>query len=179
MMTSLGMGIGIGYLIFVVIGVAIFGYLIWSTKRGRQEGGQGAPIAKWERAEPYWGVFVLVLLAVLLALTIWQAPWFQDQPADAQQVAVEGVQYGFLVQPASVRAGKPVTFTVTARNVNHAVGLYDKDDRLLMNVQAIPGRKITRTYTFGEPGTYVLRCLEFCGYQHHKMIYPSFQVTPS
>ncbi len=176
MISSTGIIIVVLYMIFVVAGCIIAGIFIASTRRGRAEGGSTAHIAKAERLEPIWGVFVLVLLGVLLAFTIWQAPWFQDVDENGQAVKVEGVQFGFLVQPTTVKAGQPITFTVTSRDVNHAMGLYNKDDELIMNVEAIPGHDVQRTRTL-EAGTYHIRCLEFCGYQHHKMVYPSFQVT--
>ncbi|MCU0306273.1 MAG: hypothetical protein MUE51_00605 [Thermoleophilia bacterium] len=166
------------YMIFVVLGVAIFAFVFVSTRRGRAEGGQGAPVEKLERFEPIWGLFVVLLLGVLLAFTIWRAPWFQDQDGD-QQVSIEGIQFGFLVQPTSVTTGTPVTFTVRSRDVNHSVGLYDPDEKLILNIEALPGNFQKRTYTFTKPGTYAIRCLEFCGYQHHKMVYPTFQVTES
>lgn len=178
MMTSLGTGIATGYLIFVALGLIIAIGVLWSTRAGRRDKGQGVDIERAERAEPWWGVFVVVLLAILLGMTIWQAPWFSedDSPKDVQ-VKVEGVQFGFLVQPTSVRVGQDVQFNVTSKDVNHAMALYNPKGQMIMNVEAIPGYTISRSYRFTEPGSYEIRCLEFCGYQHHKMIYPAFQVT--
>ena len=131
MMTSLGTGIATGYLIFVALGLIIAFAILWSTKRGRREKGEGVNLEKAERAEPWWGVFVVVLLAVLLGLTIWRAPWFSedDSPKDVQ-VKVTGIQFGFLVQPTQVKAGQTVEFNVTSKDVNHAMGLFDPDGRL-------------------------------------------------
>jgi plastocyanin/lambda repressor-like predicted transcriptional regulator len=131
-----------------------------------------------EKGEPWWGVFVVVLLGVLLGLTIWRAPWFtEDDSARDVQVAVTGMQFGFLVQPTTVKVGQHVQFNVTSKDVNHAMALYNPKGQMIMNVQSIPGYTVSRSHTFNEPGTYEMRCLEFCGYQHHKMIYPAFQVT--
>jgi cytochrome c oxidase subunit 2 len=178
MMTSLGKGIATGYLVFVALGLIIAFGVLWSTKRGRREGGQGVDIERAERAEPWWGVFVVVLLAILLGMTIWRAPWFTegDDPRDVQ-VKVTGIQFGFLVQPTTVKAGQNVQFNVTSKDVNHAMALFNPQGQMIMNVQAVPEYTISRSYTFTEPGTYTIRCFEFCGYQHHKMIYPAFQVT--
>ncbi len=174
----MGMGIAIGYLTFVALGLIIAFAVLWSTRRGRRDGGQGVAIEKAERAEPWWGVVVLVLLTVLLGITIWQAPWFteNDDPKDVQ-VKVTGVQFGFLVEPTAVRVGQDVEFNVTSKDVHHAMGLYNPRGQMIMNVEAIPGYTISRSYHFTEPGTYIIRCLEFCGYKHHEMIYPVFQVT--
>lgn len=177
-MTSLGKGIWIVYLIFVAVGVLIAIGVMWSTRAGRRDKGQGVDLERAEKAEPWWGVFVVVLLAVLLGLTIWRAPWFsEDDSARDVQVDVTGIQFGFLVQPTSVRVGQNVQFNVTSKDVNHAMALYNPKGQMIMNVESIPGYTISRSYTFKEPGTYEMRCLEFCGYQHHKMVYPAFQVT--
>jgi cytochrome c oxidase subunit 2 len=177
-MTSLGKGIWIVYLIFVAGGVAIALGILWSTKAGRRDKGQGVDLERAEKGEPWWGVFVVVLLGVLLGLTIWRAPWFtEDDSARDVQVAVTGMQFGFLVQPTTVKVGQHVQFNVTSKDVNHAMALYNPKGQMIMNVQSIPGYTVSRSHTFNEPGTYEMRCLEFCGYQHHKMIYPAFQVT--
>jgi cytochrome c oxidase subunit II len=177
-MTSLGKGIWIVYLIFVAVGVLIAIGVMWSTRAGSRDKGQGVDLERAEKAEPWWGVFVVVLLAVLLGLTIWRAPWFSedDSPRDVQ-VDVTGIQFGFLVQPTSVKVGQHVQFNVTSKDVNHAMALYNPKGQMIMNVESIPGYTISRSHTFTEAGTYEIRCLEFCGYQHHKMIYPAFQVT--
>jgi cytochrome c oxidase subunit 2 len=177
-MTSLGKGIWIVYLVFVAAGVLISIGVMWSTRAGRRDKGQGVDLERAEKAEPWWGVFVVVLLAVLLGLTIWRAPWFteDDSPKDVQ-VNVTGIQFGFLVQPTSVKVGQNVQFNVTSKDVNHAMALYNPKGQMIMNVQSVPGYTVSRSYTFRDAGTYEMRCLEFCGYQHHKMIYPAFQVT--
>ena len=135
MRTSLGTGIATGYLIFVALGLIIAIGVLWSTRAGRRDKGQGVDIERAERAEPWWGVFVVVLLAILLGMTIWQAPWFSedDSPKDVQ-VKVEGVQFGFLVQPTSVRVGQDVQFNVTSKDVNHAMALYNPKGQMIMNV---------------------------------------------
>lgn len=177
-MTTLGQGIWTVYLVFVALGLIISFGVLWSTKAGRRDKGEGVDIEKAEKAEPWWGVFIVVLLAILLGFTIWRAPWFteDDSPKDVQ-VQVTGIQFGFLVQPTKVKVGQDVQFNVSSKDVNHAMGLMNPKGQLIMNVQAIPGYTISRSYRFTEPGTYTIRCFEFCGYQHHKMIYPAFQVT--
>ena len=175
-MTSLGKGIGIGYLIFVALGLIIAVAVLYSTRAGRRNKGVSDHVEKAERAEPWWGLFVVVLLGVLLGLTIWRAPWFQDS-GPGQTVKVTGIQFGWLVQPSQVKANEPVQFNVSSQDVNHAMGLFDPEGRLIMNVQAVPNYTTTRTQTFTEPGLYTIRCFEFCGYQHAKMIYPGFKVT--
>ena len=121
--------------------------------------------------ENRWGVVVVVLLVTLLAVTIFSVPYGRsDAPAGAQRVVVQGQQFGWSVRPAVVRAGRPVEFRLTSKDVQHGFGVYD-GTKLLFQVQVpAQGENEQRySYTFDEPGTYDILCLEFCGFQHHMM----------
>ena len=61
-------------------------------------------------------------------------------------------------------------FEVTATDVNHGFAVYNDDNVLLFQIQAVPKRTSHIVYTFKEPGRYQVVCLEFCGVNHHKMI---------
>jgi cytochrome c oxidase subunit 2 len=81
-----------------------------------------------------------------------------------------GVQFAWAVTPAEVRAGVPVEFLMTTRDVNHGFGLYDPDGTFLTQAQVVPGQTQKLVWTFDEPGTYEVLCLEFCGAKHHEMV---------
>ena len=70
----------------------------------------------------------------------------------------------------TIRAGIPVQFEVTSGDVNHGVGIYDADDHLLTQTQAMPGVTNRLVHTFAQPGRYRILCLEYCGLAHHGMI---------
>ena len=120
--------------------------------------------------ENRWGVVVVVLLITLLALTIFSVPYGRsDAPAGAQRVVVQAQQFGWSVRPAVVRAGRPVEFRLTSKDVQHGFGVYD-GTKLLFQVQVpAQGTEQRYSYTFDQPGTYDILCLEFCGFQHHTM----------
>jgi cytochrome c oxidase subunit 2 len=63
-----------------------------------------------------------------------------------------------------------VEFAVTSQDVNHGLAIYAPDGRLLTQVQAMPGYTNRLLYRFAEPGSYTIRCLEYCGVFHHIML---------
>ena len=59
--------------------------------------------------------------------------------------------------------------------MNHGFAVYNDDNVLLFQIQAVPGSTSHIVYTFKTPGRYQVVCLEFCGVNHDKMV-GSFQV---
>jgi cytochrome c oxidase subunit 2 len=68
-----------------------------------------------------------------------------------------------------VPAGQPVEIRVTTADVNHGFGLYDANNRLVTQTQAMPGFTNVIRHVFTTPGTYRVLCLEYCGLGHHTM----------
>ena len=70
-----------------------------------------------------------------------------------------------------VEAGKPVRFSGRAMDTQHGFAVYHPDGRMLFTMLMMPGvskaTSVVRTFT--EPGTYKIRCLEYCGIAHHGM----------
>jgi cytochrome c oxidase subunit 2 len=156
--------IAIAYLAVVVISIVIAVYVVRTTRTRAKT----ADTEKLARQEKGWLGIVIVLLVALLFGTIFFIPFFDD-PADRQVVEVEAVQFGWDVPPTTIVAGTPVEFVLTSPDVNHGFGLYDEDYTLLFQVQVIPGHTQSGIYTFEQPGTYSILCLEFCGVGHHQM----------
>ena len=158
----------IAYSILVFASLIGLAFLIRSTRAKHAGEVDHARLAVGENR---WGVVVVVLLVVLLALTIFSVPYGKtDAPAGAQVVQVTGQQFGWAISPGTVEAGRPVEFVLRSRDVQHGFGVY-RDDELVFQVQ-VPAKGQTRqryTHTFDRPGTYEILCLEFCGYQHHMM----------
>ena len=94
----------------------------------------------------------------------------QHRDLDVKQVVdVVGRQWSWQMTPASVKAGSPVEFRVRSDDVNHGFALYAPDGRIVTQTQAMPGFTNKLVYTFAEPGTYVVQCLEYCGLGHGPM----------
>ena len=48
--------------------------------------------------------------------------------------------------------------------------VYNDQNTMLFQVQAVPDHPTDIVHTFDEPGRYQVVCLEFCGVGHHKMV---------
>lgn len=95
----------------------------------------------------------------------------QHTPLNAQQVVdVVGQQWSWRIKPDTVQVGSMVEFRVTSKDVNHGFALYAPDGRIVTQTQAMPGYTNKVLYTFTQPGTYKVRCLEYCGLGHAPMI---------
>lgn len=85
------------------------------------------------------------------------------------RVNVLAQQWAWTFSQDKFRAGAPVEFDVTSKDVNHGFGLYNPDGHLVGQVQAMPGYVNHLIFTFREPGAYTVRCLELCGAPHFLM----------
>jgi cytochrome c oxidase subunit 2 len=163
-MTRTGTIIAVGYLTLVVVGVLI-ALWVWATTR-RPRPIDATRIAEREST---WAVIVLVALGALVLGTIFFTPYGRSAGAGAQRVDVAAFQFAWTVEPSTVRAGDPVEFFLTSAEVSHAMGVYDEDGRLVVQVNALPGETQRLVHTFARPGVYEILCLEFCGVGHHLM----------
>jgi cytochrome c oxidase subunit 2 len=173
-MTTTAWIITISYSIVVLIGLALSG-IVWGSTRGRSATGED--VAGYSHRETAWLVVVLVTLFALLLSTIFFIPYGQSAGPDAQVVRVTGVQFAWAVDPGTVRAGVPVEFLATSRDVNHGFGVYDDRGVLQFQAQVIPELRQKIVHTFHRAGTYTVLCMEFCGLDHHKMR-TTFEVLP-
>jgi cytochrome c oxidase subunit 2 len=121
------------------------------------------------RGQLFWiacAIGVVYMLATLVPMPI---PAQAAGDSAAQRIEVTGAQWRWELSGREVHAGEPVAFLVTSKDVNHGLGLYNADLVLLTQAQAMPGYVNRLVYTFAEPGTYTVRCLEYCGLAHHGM----------
>ena len=121
-----------------------------------------------------WFFWILIVAGVLIAVvTMLDLPYAAtrgDTPDDAIAVDVEGRQWFWEVGEADLKAGDTVVFNVTSGDVNHGLGIYDPDMRMVGQAQAMPGYINVLSVTLERPGTYKLLCLEYCGLVHHAMV---------
>jgi cytochrome c oxidase subunit II len=161
--------ITITYASATIIGVAIALIVFRSTRVGFRV--RTASRASLERREGYWGIAVVAFLVAVLGGTIFQVPYWSDNSdkSAAQRIEITGRQFAWSVNPPRVKAGVRTKVELHAADVNHALGVYDPDDTLVKQVNVLPGVTQTFFITFKKSGTYKLRCLEFCGVDHHLM----------
>ena len=184
--------------IFVItIAVATAGFfIVMASTRKRNQSFASKRTYHFER---WWAIGVA---GVLVWLWVNSFPWMppvafstataSQDPSNLQVVNVMAGQWFWLmskdgqhVQPGdnpqlTLVAGEPVKFIAHSVDVNHGFGIFRQsyDSAILMQVQVIPGMDNVFYYTFKEPGTYMVRCLEYCGYAHPYMT-SEIEVVPA
>ncbi|MGE0026502.1 MAG: cytochrome C oxidase subunit I [Thermoleophilia bacterium] len=162
--------------VVVIAGIAIL--VVWhsthSFENPRKDRTNTSRLAEGEKG---WFIFAVVALAVLLLATLAFIPYGDNAKAAGQQeVSAQAQQFAWVVTPNTITAGRPVRFAVTSKDVSHGFAVYNSDNVMLFQIQAVPGTTSHIVYTFKVPGRYQVVCLEFCGVGHHDMI-GSFQVA--
>jgi cytochrome c oxidase subunit 2 len=171
-MNSTAILIAIAYSVVVVVGSLVF-VVVWRSTQTRGE----VDTEAFARREKAWLVVVLTGLLALLLGTIFFTPYGETVSPDAQVVNVEARQFAFAIEAGEIRAGEPVEFRLTSADTNHGFGVYTEDDEFVFQAQIVPDYVTEAVHTFGEPGTYKVVCLEFCGVNHHGML-GQFEVLP-
>ncbi len=127
---------------------------------------------------PYRGrawLFSALLLGGLVVAFATLTPWPHEVHATGhakpvKTIHVVGHQWRWELSATEVPVGQPVEFVLTAADVNHGFAVYGSKDRMLGQVQAMPGFSNRLVLTFPAPGTYEVLCLEYCGIAHHAMV---------
>lgn len=156
--------IAVSYGVVVVLAVSL-ALGVWRSTRSRRS---TDPSLLARREKTWFGVSVALLLGLLFG-TIFFTPYGKSAPANKQVVRVTGLQFAWLINPATLKAHVPVEFQLSSKDVSHAFAVYNSDDVLLFQVQVVPERTQKLVYTFKRPGSYHVLCLEFCGVGHDGM----------
>lgn len=117
----------------------------------------------------FWALLVLGIGVAYATLRQFPIPQQHGPLQAAQVVNVDGYQWGWKISKTRLPVGVPIEFRVTSSDVNHGFAIYAPDDRIVTQTQAMPGYVNKILYTFKEPGTYKIQCLEYCGLAHHVM----------
>jgi len=117
-----------------------------------------------------WFWFLLGAVILAFVVTIQFLPYgAAEASGEATRYTVIARQYSFGGLPEVIPLGVTVVFEVTATDVNHGFAVYDPKGNLEGQVQAMPGYDNHLELTFDERGLYEVRCLEYCGINHHNM----------
>lgn len=157
------------YAAFTIIGVAIGLAVFRSTRVGFHV--RVADRDELEKREGYWGITAVAMLVVLLLATIFSLPyWTANSGAnEPQTVDVTGRQFAWTISPPVVKMGVETKIVARSVDVNHGLGLYDPSGVLIKQIQVVPGATQNMILSFNVPGVWKIRCLEFCGVDHHLM----------
>lgn len=160
-MTMIGMGFVTAVFIFVCL-------------RSGHPADAGRVKALLYGIRPWWFALLICLIAIGLMTTLPGLPYADTHgrasgPPDLTVDVTAHQWYWELSQP-EIPAGRDIAFRVQSADVNHSFGIYDENDRLLVQTQAMPGYTNIVRHTFATPGTYKILCLEYCGVAHHVMM---------
>jgi cytochrome c oxidase subunit 2 len=173
-----------GTLITVVALIAV----VYSTRR--PEEGDSHALAKYEK---HWVALIVVIFVIFSASTLAYLPYpyAHTNIKPNMIVDVQAQQFAWCLSPAGtwgqpncesnvvIPLGSTVYFNVSSIDVTHGFGVYDAAGSIQFQVQVMPGFYNNIMYQFTSPGTYYIRCLEFCGYGHYLMISQVLNVTSS
>jgi cytochrome c oxidase subunit 2 len=160
----------------VVIAIIVSIFVIRSTAERRRRRA-GADLDEIVERENKYAIGVAGSLLALLAVTLFFLPYGDADADEGQVVNVDSFQFGWTLSPDRVTTGEQVIFVLRSKDVQHGFGLYDDTELLKqVNVQGVrpdSGEELSdpqrMTYTFDDPVTYQINCMEFCGVGHHLM----------
>ncbi|HVC79031.1 MAG TPA: cytochrome c oxidase subunit II [Chloroflexota bacterium] len=160
--------------IFLVLTLGVVTVLILVARHAHGPALTYAEVTKpGYRIRRFWLVLVVVTATVAFAVSLLALPYPGNVgTAHAMNVQAVGYQYVWQISRTSFTTGQKVDFAVTSGDVNHGFGIYDPHGVLVAQVQAMPDYTNHLVVTFSTPGTYIVRCLEYCGMSHDLMETP-------
>ncbi|MCP5075335.1 MAG: hypothetical protein GY947_18840 [Rhodobacteraceae bacterium] len=131
-----------------------------------------AEVGKWRGR---WLTLVIALFLIINVASIRFIPAVYTARAAASDVAaidvsVEAQSWSYEMSAYEFEVGKPVRFNAKSLDTVHGFAVYHPDGDVLFTMMLVPGVSVSSLiYTFDDPGTYKIRCLEYCGMAHHEM----------
>jgi cytochrome c oxidase subunit 2 len=128
------------------------------------------------RVETVWIGLVLVLFVGFNLLSLGYMPTIQTakamvNEADIQHVDFTAQSWAYDISNRTVEAERPVRFSGRSLDTMHSFAVYDPEGDVRFTLMLMPGLEDLTSiiHTFDKPGTYTIRCLEYCGIAHHVM----------
>jgi cytochrome c oxidase subunit 2 len=168
----------VAVLLSALLGALVIAAFVVVARSASQTGSPeeiAAAAAHWRR-NLFWSLVLLFVPVIGFSLT--KMPYGAADGPAAVVIQATGHQWAWEMTPATVVAGQRVEVHVTGADVNHGFGVYDTNNRLITQAQAMPGFTNVIRHTFTTPGTYRVLCLEYCGLGHHTMV-AQLVVTPA
>ena len=138
---------------------------------------------KYVRTEHAWIALVVVVFVGVNVASIDFMPTVKTAKAVASGAAVTEVNFTakswfYDLPEVKIEVGKPIRFSGKSLDTMHGFAIYHPNGKVLFTMMLMPGMEnpTSLIHTFTEPGTYTVRCLEYCGNAHHEM-YDELVVT--
>ncbi len=165
--------------IFVLVEGALITFVIRYRRGSRPRTAEGPQIHGSTRLEVIWTVIPVLIIAGIISFVFYKLPGIKNIPSASAagsrlNVTVEAHQFYWLFKYANgsesinelvVPVGRVVALDVTSADVAHSWWV----PALGGKIDAIPGKTNHTWFKAERPGTYAIRCAEFCGIQHAAM----------
>jgi cytochrome c oxidase subunit 2 len=153
----------------IAILAIVFIYVVVNSRRDGNGVEVAAATGRW-RGRLLWGVTLVCIPVVAYSLT--GLPYARKVIANMESIKVQAIghQWYWELSQTEFQMGKQVEFQVTSADVNHGFAIYGPDMKIVTQTQGMPGVTNVLRYTFEQPGTYKIMCLEYCGVAHHSMM---------
>jgi cytochrome c oxidase subunit II len=160
---------------FLIPFAAVFYYIV-NKKSKAGEGATTTSPEKITQTEGLWLGLVVVCFIAINVFSIGYMPTVQTaeaaaSPANIQQIDLEASSWSYDMSSQTVEVGRPVRFSGKSTDTMHGFAIYHPDGDVLFTMMLMPGltNPTSIIHTFSDPGTYTVRCLEYCGNGHHTM----------
>jgi cytochrome c oxidase subunit 2 len=160
-------------ILFVPFAVVFLYVIIKKSSSNSGDPGSG----NYSRVEALWvGLVVVVFVGVNLG-SIGYMPTVATATANASgqdilDVDITAESWAFDISSNKIEVGRPVRFSGKSMDTMHSFAVYHPNGKVLFTMMLMPGldNPTSLIHTFTEPGTYTVRCLEYCGLSHHEML---------
>lgn len=172
------------FFFFIVLSLITAAGFIFAAHSGKYRGEYPAAASMKIRKLMFIGF--LIAIGIFLGLTLPGTPYPSDSEKPDRVVHVTIKQFLFEMSDnpigksesgdapapiamAPVKKGELVEFRVTSGDVNHGLGIYTNQGKILTQAQAMPGYVNRLRHRFTEAGGFPILCMEYCGVGHHAM----------
>ncbi len=127
------------------------------------------------RLKGTWLTVVIALFLIVNIASIQYIPAITTANAAASgkdiiDVDVAAVSWSFDISQQEFETGQSVRFTAESTDTVHGFAIYHPSGGVVFTMMLVPGvGPSSLIHTFDEPGTYKVRCLEYCGMAHQEM----------
>lgn len=165
-----------GMVLFLLLPfLLVFLYVVF-TKLYVDSSPSKADRSKFVRMEWMWVGLVIVVFVVVNVASLQFMPTVYTAKALASGEKITDVNFtaeswSYNFSDTKIESGRPIRFSGKSNDTMHGFAIYHPNGKILFTLMLMPGLENPTSiiYTFKEPGTYTVRCLEYCGLGHHEM----------